>query len=102
MDDKLILADDMLRRLAKQMGVTIDIAKEIQRCYSIVYLEAIRNKEGFKIPGIGSIHIKKLDMGETVYLPKSQTYGKRVNSFRIKYYPSKIVEAIKAGRDGKV
>lgn len=61
--------NDLIRRLASKLEITLPVADEIYKALKAINLEAVHNKDNIKIPGIGNILIVPYDMEQLVYSP---------------------------------
>ena len=79
---------ELIKRLAKSLGVSIEISDEIFKGLGDIYLEMIQNNESFRLPGVGTIEVMKKDINDIVYYPKTKTYGPRINKRSAKFKAS--------------
>lgn len=68
---KYILLKEFYRRLAKELDISIESAKELHKGYAKVYLQCIKNGESFPLPAIGMLKMLPHKEGLLVRNPKT-------------------------------
>lgn len=80
--------NEIYKRLAETLGVSLKVVKEIHKGYGKVYLECISNGESFPLPYIGQIDLIPF-ADNLVRNPKTDIKTERVTKYRLKFKMSK-------------
>lgn len=84
---KEINAEEFYKRLAKTLGVSIAVVKELHKGYNTVYLDCIKNGESFALPAIGTIKLIPYKTGK-VRNPTTEQIVDRLYKYRFKFVQS--------------
>lgn len=89
---KYILVKEFYKRLAKELDISIESAKELHKGYAKVYLECIKNGESFPLPAIGMFRMLPYKEGALFRNPKTNEMAPPKAKYWFSFSSSKDAE----------